>query len=149
MIQADAAFCSYGPCLYIRTAPHRILALLSLTLLDLDIFNLLIDMIPYHYPVVVRQMSDSPDYPSFYVLEQAVTDKVLGGGMLLVAGVVFTYYTIWALFLVSLTALSTQTRTCTGLPGPALTSCPPSVVLLGHSVDSMLTHSHSCHPTLP
>ena len=94
-------------------------------------------------------MTDSPDYPSFYVFEQAVTDKVLGGGMLLVAGVVFTYYTIWALFLVSLIALSTQTCTRTGLPGPALTFIPQPAVLLGHSVDSMLTHSHSCRPTLP
>ncbi|RXK37527.1 dolichyl-phosphate mannosyltransferase polypeptide 2, regulatory subunit [Tremella mesenterica] len=28
-----------------------------------------------------------------------MSDKVLGGGMLLVAGFVFVYYTIWALFL--------------------------------------------------
>jgi len=32
---------------------------------------------------------------------QATSDKLLGGMMLLVAAVVFLYYTIWALFLVS------------------------------------------------
>jgi dolichyl-phosphate mannosyltransferase polypeptide 2 regulatory subunit len=32
---------------------------------------------------------------------QGVNDKALGGAMLLVASVVFTYYTTWAILLVS------------------------------------------------
>ena len=32
---------------------------------------------------------------------QAVSDKALGGAMLLVASVVFAYYTTWAILLVS------------------------------------------------
>jgi hypothetical protein len=33
---------------------------------------------------------------------QALSDKALGGGMLLTASIVFVYYTIWALLLVRL-----------------------------------------------
>lgn len=34
-------------------------------------------------------------------VEQAVSDKALGGSMLLVAAFVFVYYTTWAILLVS------------------------------------------------
>jgi len=39
------------------------------------------------------------------VIVQGVSDKVLGGVMLLVAAFVFTYYTTWAILLVSSTGL--------------------------------------------
>jgi dolichyl-phosphate mannosyltransferase polypeptide 2 regulatory subunit len=38
-----------------------------------------------------------------------MSDKVLGGAMLLIAAFVFSYYTVWALFLVS-TASRSQRR---------------------------------------
>lgn len=41
-----------------------------------------------------------------FVLRQAASDKALGGAMLLTASIVFVYYTIWAILLVSLIKIS-------------------------------------------